>query len=159
MSSSLRASFTITYTPETPCLSILYFNLSARIAFISHAVIYALLFEIAAICVVLLPGAAAISKIFSFSCGSRIIGGNIEERLCKYISPFSYILKPLRSFSFAFFIINASLYHGTVSNSIFFSLNTFATSSRLLFTVFTLHVTALFPLYPLNTLLVISSPY
>ena len=50
---------------------------------------FALLFEIAAICVVFPPGAAVISNISVFSLGSIITGGNIEDKLCKYISPFS----------------------------------------------------------------------
>ena len=77
------ASFIITNTLLAPCFSMLYFSLSARIGFISQAVICASLFVYVAICVVFPPGAAHISKISLFFCGSNIIGGSIEDKLCK----------------------------------------------------------------------------
>ena len=70
-------------THVAPCLSTLYFNLSALILFFSHAVMCALLFVSAAICVVFPPGAAAMSNMSVPSFGSSIIGGNIDDKLCK----------------------------------------------------------------------------
>ena len=86
--SKFLASVSITLTLFAPCLLMLYFNLSALILFFSQAVMNDLLFESASISVVFPPGAAVISKIFSFSCGFKIIGGIIEDKLCKYINPF-----------------------------------------------------------------------
>ena len=152
-------SFSIINTHVAPCLSILYFNLSARILFFSHAVICALLFVSAAICVVFPPGAAAMSNMSVLSFGSNIIGGNIDDRLCRYISPFLYIDISCIVFSFVFFIISASLFHGISSYSMFFSFNSFFIVSMLLFIVFTLSVVFLSVLYPSIIVFVVSFPY
>jgi len=135
----LRASVTITYA-FAPCFSMLYFNFSALILFNSQAVILALLLTIAAICVVFPPGAAAISKISVFSCGFKIRGGNIDDKLCKYISPFWYMSNFCISDSFAFSIINASLYQFTFLNLILFLSKISITLVDDVFNVFTLKV-------------------
>ena len=105
------------------------------------------------------PGAAAISSMFSPSFGSKTIGGNIDDKLCKYILPSSYIGIFLISFSFTFFIINASLYHSISLYSIFEFFSSFFISSLVAFIVFARKVTYLCFEYPSIILFAISSPY
>ena len=89
-SSKFRESFTKTVTRLVPNLFRLYFKRSARILSNLQAVIHALLLVKAANWVVLLPGAAHISRICASSFGFKIKGGSIDDKLCKYIVPFSY---------------------------------------------------------------------
>ena len=151
--SMFLASSNITNTDEAPCLSKLYLNRSALILFISQAVIFASLLESAAICVVFPPGAAVISKISFFGIGFNTIGGNIEDKLCKYIFPFLYISISCISFSFLFNTIKASLLHFTLSYFISFFINSCSISSAVVFIVFTRNDKILFVLYPSNILI------
>ena len=70
-------------THVAPCLSTLYFSLSALILFFSQAVMCALLLVRAAICVVFSAGAAAMSIKSVPSYCSSFYGGNIDDKLCK----------------------------------------------------------------------------
>src|SRR5690348_397995 len=100
----------------------------------------------AAICVVLLPGAAVISRIDSPCCGFKMIAGSMLDKLCKYNRPSVNTGSVAILWVPCFLTINASWYHGMDSTSHPSAVSSDRTDSFVAFRVFIRNVVGLGPL-------------